>query len=194
MKYMVEIKRSARRTMSVEISHDGRVIVRAPRRLSEKRIYEFLDDRADWIAGHIEKIKRRNVRHDEVIQEIKSRFGNLTEADLPRIKKAARKDLTARVEKFAPLIGVTYGRISIRRQKTMWGSCSSNGNLNFNCLLMLAPDSIKDYVVIHELCHRLHMDHSREYWSEVARIIPDYRERRRWLAENGQILQDVLQS
>ncbi|MDE6567167.1 MAG: M48 family metallopeptidase, partial [Lachnospiraceae bacterium] len=87
---------------------------------------------------------------------------------------------------YARQIGVDYGRITIRNQKTRWGSCSGKGNLNFNCLLMLAPAEIQDYVVVHELCHRREMNHSPRFWAEVAKIMPDYQERRKWLKEHGQ--------
>ncbi len=86
---------------------------------------------------------------------------------------------------FAPLVGVSYGRITIRNQRTRWGSCSGKGNLNFNCLLMLAPPEVLDYVVVHELCHRKEMNHSPRFWAEVARVLPDYQQRRRWLKEHG---------
>jgi predicted metal-dependent hydrolase len=80
---------------------------------------------------------------------------------------------------------VTYGRITVRNQRTRWGSCSSKGNLNFNCLLMLAPPDILDYVVVHELCHRKEMNHSPKFWAEVAKVIPDYKERQKWLRTEG---------
>ena len=85
----------------------------------------------------------------------------------------------------APLVGVSYGGITIRAQKTRWGSCSSKGNLNFNCLLLLAPAEVLDYVVVHELCHRREMNHSPKFWAEVERVLPDYDARRKWLKENG---------
>ena len=93
--------------------------------------------------------------------------------------------IPTRVEYFANIMGVTYGNITIRNQKTRWGSCSSKGNLNFNCLLMLAPSEILDYVVVHELCHRKQMNHSKAFWLEVEKVLPDYKESIEWLKEEG---------
>ena len=83
-------------------------------------------------------------------------------------------------------MGVSYGSITVREQKTRWGSCSAKGNLNFNWKLVLMPEEILEYVVVHELAHRLQMNHSTEFWDEVEKILPDYRKRRQWLKENGQ--------
>ena len=95
------------------------------------------------------------------------------------------KYIPQRTAYYAPLVKVSYGRITIRNQKSRWGSCSSKGNLNFNCLLMLMPPEVIDYVVVHELCHRLEMNHSERFWKEVERVLPDYKLRKKWLRENG---------
>ena len=98
----------------------------------------------------------------------------------------------AKVEHYAPIVGVTYGRITIRNQKTRWGSCSAKGNLNFNVALMRAPIEVLDYIVVHELCHRRHLDHSREFWDDVEKVIPDYRIHEKWLKDNGnRIMREV---
>jgi len=97
----------------------------------------------------------------------------------------ASEIIDEKVKKFASIIGVDYGRITIRRQRTRWGSCSDKGNLNFNCLLILFPEDVIDYVVVHELCHRKHMNHSAEFYAEVERVIPEYRKCKKWLKENG---------
>ncbi len=93
----------------------------------------------------------------------------------------AKRYIPERVTYWADIIGVTYGRISIRQQKTRWGSCSGEGNLNFNCLMMQMPKEIIDYVIVHELCHRKQMNHSKLFWAEVGNILPDYKERRKVL-------------
>ena len=80
---------------------------------------------------------------------------------------------------------VTFGRITIRSQHSRWGSCSASGNLNFNCLLMLAPEAVRDYVIVHELCHRKVMNHSPGFWKEVGAVLPSFQTHRRWLKENG---------
>ena len=89
---------------------------------------------------------------------------------------------------YAEKIGVTYGRITIRNQKTRWGSCAANGNLNFNCLLMATPVEVIDSVVVHELCHRRHMNHSKEFYGEIYRVYPDYDKWNKWLKDNGGLL------
>ena len=101
-------------------------------------------------------------------------------------RKRAAEAIRARCSHYAPLMGVSYGTITSREQKTRWGSCSAKGNLNFNWKLVLMPPEILDYVVVHELAHRLQMNHSAAFWAEVGKILPDYRERRQWLKVNGQ--------
>ena len=89
---------------------------------------------------------------------------------------------------YAQRIGVSYGKITIRCQKTRWGSCSSKGNLSFNCLLMLTPPEVLDSVVVHELCHRKFMNHSQQFYQEVLKAYPEYRKWNRWLKKNGVVL------
>ncbi|MBE5867311.1 MAG: M48 family metallopeptidase [Lachnospiraceae bacterium] len=115
--------------------------------------------------------------------EDKNSMKKFTETEIAELKKLAKKYIPGRVAYYAALIPVSYGRIAIRCQKTRWGSCSQKGNLNFNCLLMKLPPEIIDYVVVHELCHRLQMNHSRLFWAEVEKVLPDYKKRRKWLKE-----------
>lgn len=107
------------------------------------------------------------------------------ESDLEKKKliKKAHILIPLRVEHYAPIVGVSYNRVSIKDVKSRWGSCSADGNLNFNYRLVSFPMEILDYVVVHELCHRLHMNHSKDFWNEVERVIPDYKEKRAWLKE-----------
>ena len=111
---------------------------------------------------------------------ITSTYQNFTD-----IAIAAKEDIGRRVDKFVPIAGVTCGRITIRAQKSRWGSCSAKGNLNFNCLLMLCPEEVRDYVVVHELCHRKELNHSNRFWNEVRQLLPSYDSARKWLKTNG---------
>ena len=100
-------------------------------------------------------------------------------------RNLAREVLGAWTGYYARNMGVTYGRISIREQKTRWGSCSSVGNLNYNWKLVLMPPGVLDYVVVHELAHRREMNHSAAFWKVVATWMPDYKKYRKWLRDNG---------
>jgi len=171
----IEIIRSNRRTIAVEIKSDCRVIVRAPAKMRDADVQRFIAEKSDWIEKHLELAQERR-------QHVSERF---TDAELHELADAALEDLPKRVEKYAARIGVTVGRVTIRNQKSRWGSCSSKGNLNFNCLLMLCPEEVRDYVVVHELCHRKELNHSPRFWSEVERVMPNYAEHRRWLKEQG---------
>ena len=108
--------------------------------------------------------------------------------ELAALAQEARRVIPERVAVYAPLVGVSYGRITIRSQRTRWGSCSAKGNLNFNCLLMLSPPEVLDSIVVHELCHRKEMNHSCRFYAEVLRVFPDYWKCHAWLRENGSSL------
>lgn len=180
MDYTPEIIRSRRRTLSVEISRDLRVIVRAPLRLPQREIACFLSERAGWIEEHLAQARRRLAAAADLPK--------LTDAEQQELRRRAKETIPARVEFFAGRLGVSFGRISYRFQRTRWGSCSARGDLSFNCLLLLCPPEVLDYVVVHELCHRRHMDHSGRFWAEVAVMLPDYQARRAWLREHGPAL------
>ncbi len=171
----VTIIRSNRKTVAIQVNTDLTVTVRVPKRAATKDIERILREREPWIQKHIEQMRIKREQHAS--QEIKQ----LSNAEIQELSNRALEYLPKRVEYFAQLIGVKYGRIGIRHQKTRWGSCSSNGNLSFNCLLMLAPPEVIDYVVVHELCHRKVMNHSKAFWSEVEKIIPDYKKSVLWL-------------
>ena len=172
--------RSGRKTVAMELLPNGELLVRAPYLVPNYELRRFVLAHEAWIAE-----KRKKLRQAEAEE---GRSDTLSEAELAELAKKAKSVLPDKVKAYARQIDVAYGRITIRRQKTKWGSCSSKGNLNFNCLLMLAPDVVQDYVVIHELCHRKQMNHSRQFWAEVERVMPDYRVRKKWLCDHGTAL------
>ena len=177
MKYNPQIIRSKRKTVSLEIKPDGGLVVRAPFYVSDRKIEEFLNEKSVWIEKKFNLISeaKRNAAETE----------KLTDEEIRELAKRAVEYLPKRVEYYARLIGVDYGRITVRKQKTRWGSCSSKGNLNFNCLLMLTPPEVIDSVVVHELCHRKEMNHSKRFYDEILRVYPDYYKWNGWLKKNG---------
>ncbi len=180
--YQVRLIRSGRKTMSLEISRDGEIIVRAPWLMPEQEVRRFLREKEEWIAGKLVLQEQRRSERDRARQ---AGQGRLSGEEIQNLARKALEVLPARTAYFAGILGVSYGRITIRNQKSRWGSCSAKGYLNYNCLLMLTPPEIQDYVVVHELCHRLEMNHSPRFWDHVASVLPDYRRRRDWLKKNG---------
>lgn len=174
----IRLVRSSRRTMALQINDDLSITVRAPLRTSIGTVQRFVEEHADWIEKHIAKLKQQKEAREA------SAVPKMTTEELRELARQAMTIIPERVQWYAPLVGVTYGRITIRNQKTRWGSCSGKGNLNFNCLLLLMPQEILDYVVVHELCHRLEMNHSKAFWEQVEQVLPDYRKRRKWLKDH----------
>ena len=174
----VLLVRSSRKTLAVQIRADGTVIARAPLRMPKERILGFLSEKASWICTQQGRMQEREKMRQQACI-------HLDAAQEKELRERAKAVLAQRTAYFARQIGVTYGRITVRDQKTRWGSCSQTGNLNFNFRLILAPLEVLDYVVVHELCHRRQMNHSAQFWQEVAQVLPDYRERKAWLTENG---------
>ena len=172
----VTIIYSTRKSISIEVKPDG-ILVRAPKRMSRRAIYGFLEEKRSWIETHMEKMQKQKSQVEQL--------PSLNMDEIQKLADQARTVIPEKVERYAALIGVTYGRITIRNQRSRWGSCSSKGNLNFNCLLMLFPDDVIDYVVVHELCHRKHMNHSSAFYAEVERVFPEYRRCQKWLKEYG---------
>ena len=180
----VKIIRSNRKTLAIQINPDLSVTVRAPMYAPQSDIERILIEKESWIQKHIEKIREQEAKKKEIQGEsVESEY--LTNEEIKKLADKALQHIPKRVSYYAKQIGVTYGKITIRNQKTRWGSCSGKGNLNFNCLLMLTPPEVIDYVIVHELCHRKEMNHSGAFRAEVEKILPDYKEQVKWLKENG---------
>lgn len=172
-----DLIRSKRKSLALQVKGDGRVVVRAPLRLPKDKIDSFVMEYRDWI----EKQKKR-------VQELSSKRYVITERERTDGIQKALKIFPERTAFFAERMGVDYGRITVREQKTRWGSCSQKGNLNFNWKLVLMPQELLDYVVVHELAHRKEMNHSARFWAIVEQELPDYRKRRNELKKLGQLL------
>ena len=165
--------RSTRRTISIVIKPNGEVEVRCPKRCSKREVEQFLVSKEDWLRKHLKAVAARPEPQILSAEERKA------------LAKKAAEVLPEKVQHFGAEMGVSYGRITIRGQRTWWGSCSAKGNLNFNCLLALFPIEVIDSVVVHELCHRKHMNHSPQFYAEIEKVFPKYKKWHKWLNDNG---------
>jgi hypothetical protein len=210
--YEIEIYRSIRRTISLEVGMDG-IKLRIPRRLSDMERDLFLEKHAGWLKkklkarnrlnnhfddenNHSDENKFTNRENEFTDKENETEFANdeNNETDMnfagnqpkksnfppydlltSKEKSVIKQAFEERVAYHAQIMGITYGRISVRDQKTRWGSCSSKGNLNFNYRLYYMPQHLMDYVIIHELSHRRQMNHSNLFWAEVQKYCPNYK-------------------
>lgn len=163
--------RTNRKTIAIQIKN-GEIVVRAPLLISDSTIDKFVRDHSAWIEKHLPT-------QDENVLP-------LTDQELDSLYTQALEYIPRRVEYYASMLGVGYGRITVRCQRTRWGSCSARGNLNFNCLLMLAPAEVIDSVVVHEVCHLKEMNHSSHFYAHVLSLYPDYHKHHKWLKLNGQ--------
>ena len=168
-----DLKKSNRATrMRISVSTGGALSVTVPYRFPELFVERFLRERAEWIVRQIAAFEKRG--------GLFARYGR---AHYLEHKEAARQMAHARLAHFNQFYNFPYGAVSIRDQKTRWGSCSRSGNLNFNYKLAVVPEHIADYVIVHELCHCKEFNHSKAFWDLVARTIPNHREIRKQLKQ-----------
>ena len=212
-----ELVRSRRKTIALVVHPDGRLVVRAPLRTSQKIIDAFVSSKTDWIEKTRQSQHARRkffpkqifseggkfwylgqqyplqvVRDQRPVFQFNLAF-SIQEKVLPQARKQfekwyrdqARLYLNERVAYFAQLYGFHYQKIRISSARTRWGSCSGRGTLSFTWRLIMAPPEIIDYVVIHELAHTAHHNHSSDFWGLVGSILPDYAQKRKWLKQNG---------
>ena len=172
------IIRSSRKTLAIQVSVSGQVTVRAPHTMPDSTIHRFLSQKESWILEHLSHAATEPAQSS-------AENPPLSEFRRSYYMESARKIFKTKTAAYARKMGVTYGRITIREQKTRWGSCSSVGNLNYNWRLIFAPEEIVDYIVVHELAHRLEMNHSKAFYYIVESVLPDYRKAQKWLRENG---------
>lgn len=181
----VTVIESKRRSLSLTVTPEGEVVVRAPYKTKDSLIEEFVKSKESWIVKQIKKVQQAELEA--------KRAGVLSPKEVKELHENAKKFIPTRVEYYAKLMGVSPQKITIRMQKTRWGSCTRSGNLNFNCLLMLTPLEVLDSVVVHELAHMKQMNHSPKFYEEIEKVYPQYKRCHAWLKEHGQSLFNRVQ-
>lgn len=175
--YNVEVRRSKRKSAAIKITADMQIVVFVPLYVSDNEIEKMVISKSKWIDEHMLKVQ-------STIDE-RSKLEKITFEQIKELADQAVEYIPKRVKYYAEKENFVYNKITIKNLVSRWGSCSTKGNLNFNCLLMLTPDYVIDYVVVHELCHLREMNHSEKFWAEVEKIMPDYQRAELWLKQNG---------
>ena len=160
--------RSSRRTLGLEITPDLRIVVRAPKRCSQRQIAGFVARHEDWIRDHLAIQQRRAAA---------AAARAVTPEQEAELRRRAAEYIPARVARYAPVVGVVPTGVKITSARKRFGSCNGKNSLCFSWRLMQYPPAAIDYVVVHELCHIHHHDHSPAFWAAVARVMPDYKQR-----------------
>lgn len=165
------INHRATKRLKISLDQAGSLTVSKPRFLSWARAEKFLEQKKDWI------LKRYKPQNLELIKRNKANYY--------RDKEVIRQIIKERLVHFCAFYELDYKRLAIRDQKTRWGSCSKDGNLNFNYRLIHLPERLRDYVIAHELCHRREFNHSPAFWELLAKYFPNYRQLRRELKQHN---------
>lgn len=175
--YNVEVRRTKRKSATIKITADMQIVVYVPLYVSDNEIERMVISKSKWIDEHMLKVQ-------STIDE-RSKLEKITFEQVKELADQAVEYIPKRVKYYAEKENFVYNKITIKNLVSRWGSCSTKGNLNFNCLLMLTPDYVIDYIVVHELCHLREMNHSEKFWAEVEKIMPDYQRAELWLKQNG---------
>lgn len=213
-----KIIKSDRKSISIQVLHNGNLLIRAPRNISKNEIERIINKHKNWIERKQETIKNRTPIAKKFVEgetfllfgkklflkfsknyAIPAIFDNkiLINQEVEKnwrqifelwYKKTALDFFKKRALIYSKLLGVNYKIIKISNAQKRWGSCSSKGNINLNWRLIMSPIEIIDYVVIHELAHLIEPNHSKNFWYHVQRIQPEYKQHRKWLKENGYML------
>ncbi len=213
-----QLIRSKRKTLSLQINNNAELIVRAPNRLSVKKIEQFIDEKSNWIdkksaAIQAKKLKKSSYLEGEKFLYLGGEYplsvnidhakglefdGQMFSLDrggkedfLAWYKATFKKIALPRLEYYAKENKLIYQQVRFKAQKTLWGSCSYVNNINLNYLLIQAPIGVIDYVIVHELAHIKHKNHSRNFWKFVNQMLPNYKASKRWLQDNGYRLKNL---
>ncbi len=165
MKFTYEIIRSSRKTLAVQVDSKCNITVRAPYNVTQKEIDFFLNDKKNWLEKTIIKQREKQSSRKEYSNE-----------EIEVLRKKAKSVLPEKVKRYSEIMGVTPTAVRINSAKTRYGSCSGKNSINFSLYLMDKDERFIDYVVVHELAHIKHHNHSKDFYSFIERFMPDYKQ------------------
>ncbi len=163
VQYLLKESKCSRR-MKLAVYCDGSFVVTTPKNIDQGVVEKFIVEKSHWVLDRLSFFKNSK----------KIFFPKSTKTEYTKHKHTAKQIVQQKIEKLNLIYNFKFNRVSIKNQKTRWGSCSSKGNLNFNYKIALIPENIAEYIVAHELCHLYEFNHSPKFWSLVAKTIPDY--------------------
>ena len=213
-----EIIRSRRKTLAITIDAFGRLIVRAPLRCSEQRIFSFVEEKEGWILRKMAEKKGAGIELPPenlngytllflgrkckiyLVDSPKISYDgencvlyvpvkNAKERLVKWLKENAKRIFTQVTADMATRMGVTYKSVGVNSAKSRWGSCSGENAIHFTFRLLYAPKDVVEYVIVHELAHTKHHDHSKAFWAEVAKFVPDWKVKRAWLKQHSALME-----
>ena len=213
-----EIIRSRRKSLTITVNSFGRLIVRAPLHCSEQRIYAFLQEKEGWIVRKIAEKKGAGIELPPenlngygllllgkkckiyVVDTPKVAYDSEKNVlylpmDKPQerlvkwLKDNAKRIFTQVTVQTAARMGVTYQSVGVTSARGRWGSCSGKNAIHFSFRLLYAPKDVIEYVIVHELAHTKHHNHSKAFWEEVAKFVPDWKVKRAWLKQHGGLME-----
>lgn len=165
--YSLRISRKAR-NLRLTIYPDGNMTATLPYRMEEFLIEKFILKKAEWILKKLKHVARFGIRGGGLLRK-------RSKKEYLENKKRASDFVTNRLEHFNQFYNLSFKKVSVKNQRTRWGSCSKSGNLNFNYKIIFLPERLADYIIVHEICHLEEFNHSKDFWNLVAKIFPDYR-------------------
>jgi len=176
---LIFVRHPRARRYIVSVRPDGAVRVTVPRRGSKREAEAFATSQREWIARQLRRLEEGRAA---------APVAELSAAELRAAQARARRELPPRLLELAARYGLAVSRVSIRNQRSRWGSCSRAGHICLNWRLVQMPAWVRDYVMVHELMHLQRMDHSRRFWRLVAAVCPEYLDARKWLREHATTL------
>ncbi len=175
-----KIIKSKRKSIEIQISSEGKLIVRAPIHATNSQILDFVQLKSPWVQRQRDRVLKN-------LQNVK-RLSQIQLCKIPEMKHQAFIIINKRVGYYTKITGLKNHKVRISSAKTRWGSCSVTNNLSFNWRLILAPECVLDYVVIHEIIHIKHKNHSKIFWKELEKYYSDYKNAKKWLRDNSSII------